>query len=291
MAQISSTTVTTSDGVDIAVHDHGGSGTPVVLAHATGLHGRVWTPVAAALGDEFRCVAFDQRGHGRSGDPPGLDFDWTGFGRDAAAVVEGLGLVAPMGVGHSSGAAGLLLAEEAVPGTFAAMYCYEPVVVPADPPLGRDEANWLAAGTRRRRDVFESRQAAYDHYRSKPPFAAWDDEALRLYVEYGFADRTDGEGGVRLACRPENEALVYEMATDNDCFVRLGEVRCPVMLAQGSGSDGLTPATVEAMQARLVSVATETLPGLTHFGPLEDPPLVAGAIRAFLRAAAGPDPH
>src|SRR5215210_4499717 len=116
-------TVTTADGVAIAVHHLGGSGPPVVMAHATGLHGLVWSPLAAALSDELTCIAFDQRGHGRSGDPPGLDFDWAGFGRDAIAVVDGLGLERPLGVGHSSGAAGLLLAEEARPGTFAGLYC------------------------------------------------------------------------------------------------------------------------------------------------------------------------
>ncbi|MDQ6909370.1 MAG: alpha/beta fold hydrolase [Actinomycetota bacterium] len=148
MADDRSSTVMTSDGVEVAVHELGGSGAPVVLAHATGLHGMVWRPVATQVGPELRCVSFDQRGHGDSGAPPALDFDWRGFGLDALAVVGGLGLRRPFGVGHSSGAAGLLLAEEAAPGTFAALYCYEPVVVPADPPLGRDEANWLAAGAR-----------------------------------------------------------------------------------------------------------------------------------------------
>ncbi len=283
MAPSFPTTVTTSDGVEVTVHDLGGSGRPVVMAHATGLHGLVWSPVAASLADAFRCISFDQRGHGHSGDPPDLDFDWRGFGRDVRAVVDGLGLQRPFGVGHSAGAAGLLLAEEASPGTFAALHCYEPIVVPVDPPLGRDEANWLAAGARRRRDVFESPEQAYEHYRAKGPFARWDDQALRLYVDHGF--EPDPEGGVRLACRPENEALVYEMATANDCFARLGVVRCPVMLARGSDSDGLAPSTVEAMEARLERVKTEVLPGLSHFGPLEDPPLVAAAIRSFIDTA------
>ncbi|MEN3314920.1 MAG: hypothetical protein V7605_1154 [Acidimicrobiaceae bacterium] len=276
------TTVTASDGVDVAVHLLGGEGPPAVMAHATGLHGLVWVPLAAALADRFRCVSFDQRGHGRSGDPPGLDFDWRGFALDALAVVEGVGLERPFGVGHSSGAAGLLLAEEAAPGTFAALYLYEPVVVPADPPLGRDEANWLAAGARRRRDTFDSRQQAYDHYRSKGPFVNWDDVALHQYVDHGFVDRP--EGGVALACRPEHEALIYEMATANDCFTRLDEVACPVMLAHGSDSDGLAPDTVAAMVDRLSRVTTEVLPGLGHFGPLEDPPLVAASIRSFLQS-------
>ncbi|MDQ6909371.1 MAG: alpha/beta hydrolase [Actinomycetota bacterium] len=106
---------------------------------------------------------------------------------------------------------------------------------------------------------------------------------MRHYVDYGFADLPGG--GVGLKCQPQHEALVYEMATANDCFARLGEVRCPVLLAFGSHSDGLAPATIEAMEARLPSVGTEVLADLGHFGPLEDPAAVAGSIRSFMEGS------
>jgi pimeloyl-ACP methyl ester carboxylesterase len=279
----------TSDGVEIAVRDLGGSGPPVVLAHATGLHGAVWAPLAARLADAFHCVALDFRGHGDSALPAGLDFDWRGLARDALAVVDGLGprrLLSdqadperPLGVGHSSGATALLLAEQARPGTFRALYCYEPVIVVADPPLGRDAGNWLAAGARRRREVFAACADAYDHYSSKPPFVGWVPEALAAYVDHGFAPLADGT--VRLKCRGENEALVYEMASAHDGYARMGEVRCPVMLAYGSETDALGPSTVEALASRLPDPRTEILPGLGHFGPLEDPGAVAASIRRF----------
>ena len=64
--------VSSRDGVKVAVHDFGGDGPDLLLAHATGLHGRVWDPVVAHLVDRFRCVALhlerklvgaDPRGH------------------------------------------------------------------------------------------------------------------------------------------------------------------------------------------------------------------------------------
>lgn len=276
--------VRTSDGIEIAIHDLGGSGPPVLFAHATGLHGLVWQPVAARLAPAFRCVSFDHRGHGDSDGAPGLDFDWHGLGRDALAVAEALGspLVA---VGHSSGAAALLLAEQARPGTFAALYCYEPIVVAADPPLGRDTGNWLAAGARRRREVFASHAEAHDHYSAKPPFARWAPEALASYVDNGFEDLPDGT--VRLKCRGESEALVYEMASAHDGFARMSDVRCPVLLASGSDSDALGPAIIRSLQDRLPDSRTEELPRIGHFGPLEDPPAVAASIERFL-ADVGP---
>lgn len=274
------TSVTTSDGVSVAVHDLGGDGPPVVLAHAAGLHGRVWEPLARRLAPELRCISFDERGHGRSALPPANDFGWHGFALDVLAVVDGMGLERPYGVGHSSGGAALLLAEEARPGTFTALYCFEPALVPVDPPLGPDRGSWLAALTRRRTEVFASRDQAYANFASKPPFAGLHPDALRAYVDHGFEDLPDG--GVRLLCRPESEALVYEMASAHDGFPRLGDVRCPVTLACGADTDAFGPPALAAQAARLPRVRTEALPGLGHLGPLEDPDAVALSIlRSF----------
>ena len=282
-----SSRVVAADGVAVAVHDLGGTGPPIVFSHATGLHGLVWRSVAAHLADSFACRSFDQRGHGDSGVPEDLDFDWRGFALDTLAVVAGLG-ARPFGVGHSSGATALLLADQARPGTFSALYCYEPVVVPADPPLGRDLGNWLAAGARRRRDAFASRDEARGHYARKPPFDRWAPEALADYVEHGFADQPDGS--VRLKCRGEHEALVYEMASAHDGFSRMGEVRCPVAVVRGGDTDAMSPPAITGLLERLPDARVEVLPGLGHFGPLEDPAAVGASIRAFLTTVAGAAP-
>ncbi|MBA3955217.1 MAG: alpha/beta hydrolase [Acidimicrobiia bacterium] len=271
--------VTTTDGVDIAVHDLGGRGRPLVLAHATGLHGLVWQPLAAELIDDFRCFSLDARGHGDSDLPVDLDFAWSGLALDILAVIDGFGLERPLGVGHSSGGAAMLLAEQDRPGTFAALYCFEPTVLAADPPLGRDPDNWMAMGARRRRERFTSRQEAYDNYASKPPFSDVAPAALRAYVDHGFADHPDG--GVELACRGEHEAMVHEMASAHDAFLHLGEVRCPVMLASGEGTEAFGPELIKGQAERLPDVRTEVVPGVSHLGPLEDPPAVAASVRRF----------
>lgn len=283
----SSSRVPAADGVAVAVHDLGGTGAPTVFAHATGLHGLVWRAVAAHLSDAFSCISFDERGHGDSGLPEDLDFDWRGFALDALAVGDRLD-GAPFGVGHSSGATALLLAEQARTGTFRALYCFEPVVVPADPPLGRDIGNWLAAGARRRREVFASRAEARAHYAAKPPFDRWAPQTLADYVDHGFADQPDGS--VRLKCRREHEALVYEMASAHDGFGRMGEVRCPVTVARGGDTDAMSPPALDGLLERLPDARAEVLPGLGHFGPLEDPALVAGSIRAFFTKVAAAAP-
>src|ERR1700722_19643514 len=171
--------VTTPDGVGISYYDLGGDGPPLLLAHATGFCGPALSPLAARLVGQFHCVALDERAHGASDPPPGDDFDWHGFATDVLTVVDHLGLERPFGFGHSCGGAALLLAEEARPGTFAALYCFEPVIYPGDEPLAPTvEGNPLAAGALRRREVFASRSQAIANYAGKAPFDRLDPDAL-----------------------------------------------------------------------------------------------------------------
>ena len=235
-------------------------------------------------------MSFDARGHGRSGKAPEDHYEWDGFARDVLAVIDGIGLERPRGVGHSCGGAMALLAEQARPGTFHSMYCFEPVVSPqlADAEPGRADA--MAQGTRRRREVFPTREDALANYRAKAPFATFDPDALAAYVEFGFEDL--GEAGVRLLCRRDDEARVYQMSLHHRAFQRLGQVGCPVTLACGAVLPHFGPEVIEEVARQLPSGTTEVLSGVGHFGPLERPGEVAGAmLRAFASmdaAVAGP---
>src|SRR5207248_11060197 len=100
-------------GLAIAVHDWGGRGSPVLLVHATGFHGHVWQPIAERLVTTgHRVFSIDQCGHGQSDVPPALA-GWEEFAADVLGVVRELSLGGGglAGVGHSSGAVALSLAE------------------------------------------------------------------------------------------------------------------------------------------------------------------------------------
>jgi pimeloyl-ACP methyl ester carboxylesterase len=272
---------TTPDGVRIAYYDLGGEGPPLLLAHATGFCGPVMAPLAASLAGRFRCFALDERAHGASDPPPGENFDWHGFATDVLAVVDDLGLERPFGFGHSCGGAALLLAEEARPGTFAGLYCFEPVVYPGDDPLApTTEGNPLAAGALRRREEFGSRREAIANFAGKAPFDRLDPEALAAYVDNGFAPAEGG--GIRLLCRREHEAQVFAHAFSHDAYAHLSEVRCPVTLACGADTDGFGPELLGTFALRLATVTTAVLPGMGHFGPLEDPAAVAASVTGSL---------
>lgn len=273
-------TVASSDGVTVALHDLGGNGPPLLLAHATGFHGRVWGPCASHL-PEFHAYAPDLRGHGDSVVPDATTYAWSGFADDVLAVVDALGVDHLVAAGHSKGGAALLLAEQRRPGTFAALYLFEPIVFPpAVIAASGDRPNALAEGARRRRPLFDSFDAAYDNYAAKPPFDSLHPDALRAYVDFGFEPQDDGT--VRLKCKPEVEAEMYAMGAHHDAFDHLAEVTCPVTVAAGFEIPMSPASFAEPIAARLPHGRVERHPDLGHFGPLEDPATIAVCIRAAL---------
>jgi pimeloyl-ACP methyl ester carboxylesterase/nicotinamidase-related amidase len=90
-------------GVRLQLLDSGGTGLPVVFLHGVMGRGASWLPITAELAPRFRCIALDQRGHGRS-DKPASGYDRESYVADLAAVVDELGLERFALVGHSTGA-------------------------------------------------------------------------------------------------------------------------------------------------------------------------------------------
>ncbi len=279
-------TTTSTDGVELTVHDFGGDGPPLIYAHATGFCGPVWGPVAEEVPGRHG-VALDFRAHGRSTRPTSGDLDWNGMGDDVLAVVDALHEGATgsghrsalVGVGHSMGGAALLLAEIARPGLFAGLWVFEPIVFPPALVEGIGRSNTLADGARRRRATFPSVDDAVANFASKPPMAAFDPRSLRAYVEGGF-ERLD-DGSVTLRCLPEDEAATYEMGGRHHAFDHLGEVTCPVEVVSGADVPG--PAMVAGPVTDALPHGTLVQrPDMSHFGPMEQPGEIASMIRTFL---------
>lgn len=297
--------VPSTDGVTLATYEShastggevAGLGPDVLLAHANGFCAGLFAPLVRSLGDR-RCASYDARAHGRS-NRGSADMSWEGHRDDVLAVHDALGLTRPVGVGHSMGGAALLLAEQLRPGTFSALWLFEPIVFPSEFADVGDNA--MARGALRRRSRFESREEAFANFAGKPPLSELCAECLSAYVTYGFhpADGSEhtaysskhtagasaqdvgddgAEAGIILACSPEDEAAGYRMGGRHSAWDHLGEVGCPVVVLRGNGSDP-SPATMAPVIAEtLPEGRLETHEELGHFGPLEQPDAMARSV-------------
>jgi pimeloyl-ACP methyl ester carboxylesterase len=254
----------------------------LLFAHATGMHGWIWKPVADHLVDRAHCVAVDLRGHGDSTLPAGSDLKWEGFGSDVLAAARVLGGGSVIGVGHSLGGAALLMAELEAPGTFRRLFLYEPAVHTDMGEQGWDSLqatrDAMIEMTRRRRAVFPSRPEALANYAGKPPTAQFQAAVLGAYVSHGFSDLpSDSGSGVVLKCTPETEARIYAGSCDHDTARRLRGITCPITLATGAETDALQRRTMEVLASQFGS-APVTLCGVDHFGPMQQPKQFAEAV-------------
>jgi len=269
--------------VHLAVHAWGGDGPPVLLAHPTGFHGRIWAPIADRLVAHRRTVfSFDFRGHGDS-DAQESDYSWHGFADDVLAVTDHLGLAGDptlLAAGHSKGGAALVLGELAAPATYARLWLYEPIIFPALETLPPREEFGMALAARRRRNEWVSKDEAFASYSTKPPLDVMTADALHAYVDYGLRDR--GDGVFELKCRPEIEAQIYTMGPTHGAFGRLDNVQPPTLVVCGEHTSSIPPHMARAVAERMPHGSVEVMTGVGHFGPQEDPD---GAVESMLRFA------
>ncbi|MEY4339651.1 MAG: hypothetical protein RLZ14_1501 [Actinomycetota bacterium] len=267
----------------VAVHELGGEGQPLLVSHATGFHGRCYLPLAHELAGQFRCTAFDYRGHGDTPQPD-APVDWERYADDAHEVARAL--VARHGqpidaFGHSMGGACLLMVALREPGLFRRLVVFEPIVFPPgglrpDDAGGDDpDSSPMVQAARRRRAVFPSFQAAIDNYSAKPPLNGFTPEAMRAYVEHGFRQDADG---VHLKCTPEVEAATFATGSQHRTWEQLHRIETPTVVVSGRVQP-FQPATFAAPIAELLPHdRLVQADDLDHFGPMTHPDRVAQII-------------
>jgi pimeloyl-ACP methyl ester carboxylesterase len=179
-----------------------------------------------------------------------------------------------------------LYAAEARPALVRSVVMFDPVImdkrtqfIGSLPWVGPD--HWakspLAQGALRRRSVFDDRAAVLAAYTGRGAFKTWPAESLADYVEGGFVDRPDGK--VELACAPAWESSNFS-AMANRPWPILAKVQRPVRIFQAEhGSTcrvGPHEDFVKTNRRGVLSIST--VPGTTHFLPLERPDLVRQAL-------------
>jgi pimeloyl-ACP methyl ester carboxylesterase len=273
-------------GGAMAVLDLGPEGRPVdvVFSHANGFNGRTYRSILAPLAGEMRILAIDLRGHGVTTLPTVIEGrdGWHEFRDDLLAFLDAATDGPVVLAGHSMGGTSSLLAAAVAPEKVRALALFDPVLMHT--PGGRSEdiasiaESPLALGALRRRADFPSRQAVLEAYRGRGAFRTWTDEQLADYVASGFRETAEG---VTLTCRPEWEASNFR-SHNYDPWTAFRETRCPIRILQ---AEQASTARLDDHRDELTAtgrISVETVPGTSHFLPMERPELVQRTLRELL---------
>ncbi|KAG1732029.1 Alpha/beta hydrolase fold-1 [Suillus paluster] len=161
-----------------------------------------------------------------------------------------------VGIGHSLGGVAITILQNLEPAIrFLSLILVEPMLSPtadAVEPL-RD---MLIKNAYKRRDVWPSREFAYENLKSRKRCERWDPRVLDLYIKFGLRAHTGAShlkapyDGVSLACSREEEVTMYREPDGATKPVRdLDKVclRIPVSIVFGGENDYIPRAVQDAL--------------------------------------------
>ncbi|QIQ87118.1 alpha/beta hydrolase [Erythrobacter sp.] len=262
----------------------GNTALPIVFAHATGFHARVWDAVIEHF-PAHRCIALDLRGHGRSEGGP-ID-DWRVVADDVKAVLSALGIRRAVGVGHSMGAHVLAQCAADEPDLFARLVLFDPVICAPEfyaPDTALYTGDAPHPAIRRKRD-FASPEAMMERFRARDPYCLFDPRVFEDYCRHGLLPK-DGGDGCELACPPEVEASVYASSRSNSGILEAAKrIETPTLVVrakQTEFTDFKSSPTWPGLAATMPKGEDLHRPDRTHFHPFEDPADAARIIAGFI---------
>jgi pimeloyl-ACP methyl ester carboxylesterase len=267
----------------------------IVFLHATGFNARTYRSLLAPIGDRFRVLALDLRGHGRT-ELPAKTFGYTSWNRhrdDVIAVLEHFS--APVSLaGHSMGATVSVLVAGRRPDLVASLGLLEPVIqsslfyavgqLPLMPTLRRSLFP-IAKAAAKRRAQFSDAASARDALRGRGVFKAFTDEVIADYVGDGF--KSDGVGGLTLSCTPRYEAATF-CAQRHDPWAALRAIGDPIVLLRAETNSTISNAGYRRLAALKPQARVAIVEGAGHMLPMERPDRARAAIEsAALMGRAG----
>ncbi|MFA5678494.1 MAG: alpha/beta hydrolase [Pseudomonas sp.] len=263
------------------------SGKPVLhFIHGNGFCTRTYEPMLRYLAEDFDLWLCDMQGHGDS-DHGGT---FRGWNHNAELAVEAFvagcapfGQVPRYACGHSFGGVLTSLILAAHPSLFERAVLLDPVLFPRSQILLRSLFAWavknpMAAGARKRRTQWESREDAFVKLNGRGIFRGWQEDAMRAHIEHAL--REEPGQGVTLKCQPSREAEIFE-SLPQGLWQSLKRMQTPVRLIHGDSTYPFVSQSAARLAALNTRVSIESLPG-GHCFMQEHPQLAAQRVRGFL---------
>lgn len=211
--------------------------------------------------------------------------DWTVIANDLIRFFDQQGWRQVIGVGHSLGAVATLFAAVQRPELFRQLILIEPVFLP--PPILQMVAenpengvfNPMVAGALKRRNHWQSREAAFTRFRRKSVFARFSDEVLWDYVNSATRETETGE--FELVFPREWEARFYTMPPQR-VWEALPQLTQPTLAIRAEESDTLWPEAWQLWQEKQPGATFVEVPHCGHMLTLERPLHIAQIMQNYL---------
>lgn len=255
--------ITTSDGCDLAYRLNGPADAPVLLLlHSLGASMDMWAPQVEALGDRFRLLRPDARGHGRS-DAPAGDYTLPRLGEDVLELLTALAIPRAHVCGLSMGG-------------MVAMWLAVHAARHVDRLVLSNTAAWMGPP-----DVWSERMALV---RAHGMAAVAEPTLARWFTPAFHARSPEAIEPVRrtlLATEPAGYLGCCAALRDMDQRPTLAAIAAPTLVIVGDADPSTPPALGEAIHAAVPGSRLASLPA-AHLANIEQAGTYNATLAAFL---------
>lgn len=257
-----------ANGIAFNCEIDGRDGAPwLVFSNSLATNVSMWDPQVADLGRSFRILRYDQRGHGGTDAPAGR-YTYATLLADAVALFDALDIKRPNFCGLSMGGATALGLAELHPDRIDRIVVCDSPCMSTPATTTQWEERIAAAQTGGMAALVDSTMARWfppETHAAKPAHLDKVRQMILTTPVNGFIG-----GSAALADHNYNSAVAT--------------VTRPVLFIAGS-KDGVTPAAMKDMNARLAGSRYVELEGAGHISNLDRPAEFTRAVREFLGAA------
>ena len=251
------------NGQHLYYEDSGGDGPVVVFSHGLFMDTSMFEPQVQALRDRYRCIAWDERGHGRTGDAT-APFTYWDSADDVVALLGSLGVERAVLAGMSQGGFLSLRAALRHPELVRALILIDTQAGVEDPErLPGYEAmvqQWLSAG----------------------PDQGMLDVIAGLILGEGYAGTPDWQAKWRTLSNDNLVQVFTTLATRDDLHDRLREIEIPAMVIHGEADASISLEIGRNLADGLPNAEFVIVPDAGHASNLTHPDAVNPQIERFL---------
>jgi pimeloyl-ACP methyl ester carboxylesterase len=253
-----------ANGQNLYYEDTGGKGPVVVFSHGLLMDNSMFAPQLAALRERYRCISWDERGHGRTAGDSLAPFSYYDSADDLAALLAQLGVERAVLAGMSQGGYLSLRCALTHPQLVRALILIDTQAGPEDPAK--------MPGYRQMMDVWATQGLP-------APIA---DTIEQIILGQGWAgaaawkEKWRGWKAVNLL------QCFHTLGERDDIRPRLGEIRVPALVIHGDQDLAITLDRGQALAQGLPQARLAVIAGGGHAANLTHPDQVNPHIEQFL---------
>ena len=256
------------NGHNIFYTDTGGEGKPVLLfSHGLLMDHTMFAPQVEAFKADFRCIAWDERGHGQTATPGECAaFSYYDSANDVVALLSHLGVQQAVLVGMSQGGYLSLRCALTHPEVVRALVLIDTQAMPEDPTLMPHHMamvqRWAQSGM--------------------------DDDMAATVESFILGESWEGADAWKAKWKKVDTANLVQCFTTlgqrDDISQKIAQIQVPALVIHGSHDRAIAPERAKAMAQSLPQSQWVEIAGAGHAPNLTHPVPVNQAMAQFLRS-------